>query len=695
MHTRQRSRRRTGVRRTHYFYLTLLLALIVGVTLLAHVAVWAADSDLDPTFDGDGIVITSINDFDFANDFAIQPDGKIVVVGVTISDPLHDFALTRYNPDGSLDGTFGSGGIVATSFGVDVFGRAVAIQSDGKIVVTGIVELGCCPRIGVVRYNTDGSLDSSFGSGGIVSTSVGDDAIAEDLVVQSDGKIVVVGFSSSSVSASLIVVRYNSDGSLDDTFAGDGVFLQQNARGAAVALQSDGKIVAAGLGNANSDFLVERLNTDGSPDTSFGTGGIVTTDMNGDNDAAEGVAIQPDGKIVAVGWTTKQAKFGGALARYNTDGSLDTSFDSDGIVNLLPTATGDEFFNGVALQTDGKIVVAGSFNPGTGIAVEVKRYTVNGSPDGTFGSAGSVITPVGTRSSAAAVAIQADGKIVAAGAGNVSFDSGTGTLFEDFFVIRYGAANAVNNPPVVTITGPAGGSIYAVNTPINFTGTFTDDAGDTHTAQWTFNSVSQPATVVEPSGSTPGEADTTYTFNEAGVYKVTLTVTDNGNFSGTADTVNGLEAIVVIYDPSAGFVSGGGWINSPPGAFVPMPELTGRISFGFVSRYLKGAMVPTGNTEFQFKAGNLNFSSTSYEWLVISGGRKAQYKGFGTINNIGNYNFLLTAIDGDQPGGDGQDKFRMQIWTDANDLIYDNQLNAPYSDDPTGVLGGGSIVIHH
>src|SRR5690349_23233267 len=113
-----------------------------------------------------------------------------------------------------------------------------------------------------------------------------------------------------------------------------------------------------------------------------------------------------------------------------------------------------------------------------------------------------------------------------------------------------------------------------------------------------------------------------------------------------------------------------------------MPLLTGKANFGFVSRYKNGASVPTGNTEFQFKAGNLNFSSTSYEWMVIAGGKKAQYKGFGTINGGGNYRFMLTAIDGDQPGGGGVDKFRIRIWSDGGGLVYDNQLNAPDSDDP-------------
>jgi hypothetical protein len=129
--------------------------------------------------------------------------------------------------------------------------------------------------------------------------------------------------------------------------------------------------------------------------------------------------------------------------------------------------------------------------------------------------------------------------------------------------------------------------------------------------------------------------------------------------------------------------------------FTPIPTLTGMATFGFVSRYQNGANVPTGATEFQFQAGNLNFKSTSYEWLVISGGKKAQYKGVGTINGSGNFRFMLTCIDGDQPGGRGVDKLRIRIWSDSNWLVYDNQLNAPDSDDPTTVLGGGSIVIHH
>ncbi|MBE0610857.1 MAG: hypothetical protein IH609_15865 [Dehalococcoidia bacterium] len=180
-----------------------------------------------------------------------------------------------------------------------------------------------------------------------------------------------------------------------------------------------------------------------------------------------------------------------------------------------------------------------------------------------------------------------------------------------------------------------------------------------------------------------------HTYRSAGVYTVTVTVKDSLGQSGSTTL-----QYIVVYDPSAGFVTGGGWFNSPLGAYAPDPLLAGKATFGFVSRYNKGANTPTGNTEFQFKAGNLNFSSTSYEWLVVAGS-KAQFRGRGTINGQGDYAFFVTAIDGDSDGGKKPDKFRIRIWDRLNGgLVYDNQLNAPDDAEPTTVLGGGSIVIH-
>jgi uncharacterized repeat protein (TIGR01451 family) len=250
---------------------------------------------------------------------------------------------------------------------------------------------------------------------------------------------------------------------------------------------------------------------------------------------------------------------------------------------------------------------------------------------------------------------------------------------------------ASNPPPAVTLTGPSTGSVYPVNTPVNFIGSFIDGPGGTHTATWSFDNVTQPGVMNE----TTGAVTATRTFTAAGVYQVTLTVTDDCGGTGVADSLDGLTALVVIYDPDGGFVTGGGWITSPGGAYAPNPSLTGKANFGFVSKYENGANVPTGQTEFQFKVANLNFHSTVYEWLVVAGAR-AQYKGSGTINGAGNYGFMLTAIDGQINGGGGVDKFRIKIWdkNNADAIVYDNQMGLDDDGNPTTTLGGGSIVIH-
>jgi hypothetical protein len=178
-------------------------------------------------------------------------------------------------------------------------------------------------------------------------------------------------------------------------------------------------------------------------------------------------------------------------------------------------------------------------------------------------------------------------------------------------------------------------------------------------------------------------------------------VTDAQGASGEATKVlNDLPAYVVVYDLNGGFVTGGGWVWSPPGAFHPGLEkfapVEGKATFGFVSKYKKGASVPTGQTEFQFHAGDLNFHSESYQWLVVAGAR-AKFKGSGKINGQGNYGFMITAIDGQITGGGGVDRFRMKIWDTATGVIvYDNQPGANDDDvlEDLTTLQGGSIVIH-
>jgi sugar lactone lactonase YvrE len=255
---------------------------------------------------------------------------------------------------------------------------------------------------------------------------------------------------------------------------------------------------------------------------------------------------------------------------------------------------------------------------------------------------------------------------------------------------RFALATA-NTAPVVTISDPSSGSLFPVGVPVDFAGAFADEDGDVHTAEWTCGDIVLPGDVDETSKIVTAS----HAFESAGVYLVTLTVTDQCGGSGTATTVGDLDAMIVVYDPSAGFVTGGGWIDSPSGAYVPAPTITGKASFGFVSKYRKGATTPTGQTEFRFKTADMNFHSTEYQWLVIAGAR-AQYKGLGTINGGGNYGFMLTAIDGDLKSPVDPDKFRMKIVDKDQDdvVVYDNQMGGGVDDDPVTTLGGGSIVIH-
>ena len=184
-----------------------------------------------------------------------------------------------------------------------------------------------------------------------------------------------------------------------------------------------------------------------------------------------------------------------------------------------------------------------------------------------------------------------------------------------------------------------------------------------------------------------GNLAANHTYSDPGVYEVTLTVI---NLCGQEHTLT--YQYVVIYDPNGGFVTGGGWIDSPAGAYVPDATLTGKANFGFVSKYKKGQSVPDGNTEFQFQAGDLNFKSTSYDWLIIAG-QKAIFKGDGKINGVLGFKFLLSAKDESKNGGD--DTFRIKIWDAISEVVvYDNQLGAGDDADATTVIGGGSIIVH-
>ena len=411
----------------------LLIMLLVAWN--SHV-VQAADGSLDPTFGNEGRVRTDFHrSNDLAYGMALQPDGKMIVAGISfigISANGGDFAVARYNTDGTLDSGFGVGGKVTTDFGLTDQASSVLVQPDGKIIVAG----GTYPtfpaaggQFALARYNSDGSLDASFGVGGLVRTSFGSSGcFASALVLQRDGKIIAGGtnYIDLQTNSDFGLVRYNSDGSLDSSF-GNGGEISTDFDGlldsvSAVLIQPNGKIIAVGAASSSItsfDFALVRYLPNGMIDTTFGNAGKARTDFGGSNiDMAFAAALQPDGKIVAAGTNTDAtgSKITFAIARYNSNGTLDATFDSTGRASV-DFGSFNQAAKAVLIQSDGKIVTVGfPDDEASDSDFLLARLNANGSLDTSFGVGGKVRTSFGNLNGGAnAAVLQADGKIVAAG----------------------------------------------------------------------------------------------------------------------------------------------------------------------------------------------------------------------------------------------------------------------------------------
>jgi uncharacterized delta-60 repeat protein len=359
---------------------------------------------------------------DAAQAIALQPDGKLVVAGGSVNGALYDFALARYYPDGSLDAGFGAGGKLTTAIGAGIDeAHDLALQPDGKIVAAGRSWIGSNDDFSLARYNPNGSLDASFNGTGKVTTPIGSGFdVANALVRQPDGKLVAAGYSDNGSNLDFALARYNPNGSLDTSFNGTGKVTTAIGSGYdaadALAVQPDGKLVVAGYGSngSNNDFALVRYNPNGSLDTSFGTGGKVTTAIGPGHDTASGLALQPDGKIVAAGGSIDgNGHF--ALVRYNANGSLDTSFGTGGKVTTA-IGSSDDSAHGLVLQPDGKLVAAGYSWNGSNNDFAVARYNADGSLDAGFGAGGKLTTAIGAgMDEAYGLALQPDGRLVVAG----------------------------------------------------------------------------------------------------------------------------------------------------------------------------------------------------------------------------------------------------------------------------------------
>ncbi|MBU0475615.1 MAG: T9SS type A sorting domain-containing protein [Bacteroidetes bacterium] len=409
---------------------------------------FSQDGTLDTSFDTDGKVTTSVSSsHDYGKGVAIQSDGKIIVVGYApASGSTDNIAVIRFNVNGSLDTDFGIDGIVTTGIGsTDTRGESVVIQPDGKIIVVGSHYNGSNSDFAVVRYNVDGSLDNGFGTNGTTTMDFdGNTDIARSVTLQDNGRIVVAGETYRYSSRyDFGVARFYSDGTIDPYFSTDGKLatdvggLDDKARsviiksgyilvagesyntetsnydfavvsynsggtetitfdalensintkheyGRAIASDGNGKIVVAGYStnadNSNEQFAVIRYNTiyDRTIDDTFGTNGIVRTTI-GDNARGQSLAIQADGKMVVAGYTTTSGNDDFAIVRYNTDGTLDNTFGANGIA-IVEFGTNDDEGFGLALQSDGKIVVSGRSVQSVHYDFAVLRFTGSSGP---------------------------------------------------------------------------------------------------------------------------------------------------------------------------------------------------------------------------------------------------------------------------------------------------------------------------
>ena len=354
---------------------------------------------LDPTFGNNGIVTTDFNSntMEVGQSVVLQPDGKIVLAGYTypsVSSSIRDFAVARYNVNGTLDNTFGNGGKVTTDFGYSDSGNSIAIQSDGKIIVAGSSNYDFV----LARYNTNGTIDSTFGINGKVTSHIGTgSAVAYSIALQNDEKIIAAGYAC-----------FN-----------DSIFGYDCA------------------------FALARYNTNGILDSTFGINGIASPNFgyfNNDQATAHDLSVQIDGKIIIAGGTEYNDSITGyncsvfAMARYYPSGILDNTFGTNGMVTTEFGSNDVDGCNSISIQNNEKIVLAGiaadsSHGPER---FAVARYETNGSLDNTFGINGKVITSIGTDSWAISTAIQSDGKIVIAGGGDLNSSSKY-----DFALARY------------------------------------------------------------------------------------------------------------------------------------------------------------------------------------------------------------------------------------------------------------------
>ncbi len=473
---------RTPETRFRFSRWVVLAAILLTTAIGLATPAFAGAGQLDTTFNSTGMVLTDFHNSSQDRGAAVVLDssGRIVVAGFTDAvDARGDFAVARYNADGSLDTTFGSNGKVVTDFGGSDSATGIAIDSSGRILVVGSTDAQAkhsfCREWALARYNSDGTLDTSFGTNGLVITDFSGSGASEDeaaaVTTDANGNVVVAGRSDSGgKNWDFAVARYTPSGSLDTTFGSGGKVLTDFGAsgidiGLAVALDSNGRIVVAGVTEPSGagQFALARYDASGNLDSTFGSGGLVVTSFNDDDDGATALRIDSQGKILAAGHSGTFSSHDFALVRYNpSDGSLDKTFGFEG--TQTTDFGGDDIALGVALDSQGRIVAIGSTEVANSLqpSFALARYTPTGILDTTFGNGGLVVTNFGSNvyNSANGVAIDNQDRIIAAGqsapdintVGDFALARYKGEVRADLSITKSGSPNPVIAGNNVTYT---------------------------------------------------------------------------------------------------------------------------------------------------------------------------------------------------------------------------------------------------